>query len=70
MGVSHGFHTNPDAVSHGAVHYMAKLDDDAVRAIRLAYANGEMGKTIAARFGVAQGTISRIATMKGWKHVI
>ncbi len=53
----------------GADHGRAKLDDDAVREIRAAAAQGESRRNIAKRFGVAHPVISRIVWRQTWSHV-
>ena len=50
--------------------YTGKLSDDEVRAIRKRARDGGMSqRTIAAEFGVSQGTVSDIHTRKRWKNV-
>ena len=47
----------------------AKLNRDQVREIREAKRNGEMGKTLSARYGVSQQTISLVCNGTRWGHV-
>lgn len=47
----------------------ARLTEDDVRALRLAYANGETQTSIGRRLGVSQVHISRIISRKSWPHV-
>ena len=47
----------------------AILNRDLVREIRAARRNGEMGKTLAARYGVSQQTISLVCNGTRWGHV-
>ena len=51
----------------GSKHYKAKLDDEAVRAIRAARAAGERLAVIAARYGISDKLVSLIARRKIWK---
>lgn len=57
--------TNPVGVRHG----LARLTDNDVREIRRLQASGEMGKDIAARFGISRGAVSNIVNRKRWTHV-
>lgn len=52
-------------VSNGRTH----LTDDDVAAIRRRFRSGEFQRVIAASFGVAQTTISRIVREEVWNHV-
>jgi hypothetical protein len=54
---------------YGVRHGMAKLNPDAVRAIRAAIAAGEGYTAIARRHGVTDGVIRQIALGRTWKHV-
>lgn len=54
---------------YGASHHNAKLTDAAVEQIRARRAVGQKQAQIAEAFGVAQVTISRIVTGRGWTHV-
>lgn len=47
----------------------SKLNTSDVLAIRLALRNGESQRKLAAKFGVAQITISEINTQKTWSHL-
>jgi hypothetical protein len=55
--------------ARGERHGRAKLDDDAVRAIRVAFAAGEKYIVLARRHGVTSHTNSAIARDRVWKHV-
>jgi hypothetical protein len=55
---------------HGATHHQARLTDDAVRAIRAAYARGGTTQNeLAAQYGVSNGTIWNVVHLRWWKHV-
>lgn len=63
-----------DAMRHGTVprgagHHMAKLTEDAVRAIRTAFANGARKTDLAVEYGVDRMNIHCIVTGHTWKHV-
>jgi hypothetical protein len=54
----------------GAGHHLAKLDDDAVRAIRAMAAEGSCSiREIGRRFGVSHSLVSNILARKRWAHV-
>lgn len=53
----------------GTRHHNAKLDPDAVRAIRVALAAGEAKTVIARRHGVDPATIANIERGRIWAHV-
>lgn len=53
----------------GSRNGVAKLTEADIPEIRRRAAAGETQNSIAARFGVTQMSISRIATGKGWRHV-
>lgn len=53
----------------GSRNNKAKLTDDAVRAIRRAYALGARQVDLAESYGVNQTTVSLIVRRKGWSHV-
>ncbi len=59
----HGTHT------FGETSPYAKLTPPAVRRIRKALKRGETGRSIAARFGVGEATISRVKRKEMWGHV-
>jgi predicted DNA binding protein len=46
--------------ARGSTHHWAKLTDSQVKGIRAALRNGERGVDIAARFGIAQSTVTYI----------
>ncbi len=54
---------------HGEGHYIAKLNDQAVRIIHALIAGGQSNRAIGERFGVSRATISDIRTGKTWKHI-
>lgn len=54
--------------TRGEVNPMAKLTADDVDAIRTARADGVKLKVLAARFGVAESCISRVANGRRWGH--
>jgi hypothetical protein len=54
----------------GAKRKDAKLTDDDIRSIRAAYSGGEGQSSLADRFGVGQGLISRIVNRRRWDHVL
>lgn len=62
--------SKPPKNSHikGVVHVNHKLNDDAVREIRL-LAGKVSQKILAKRFGVVRQTISDVAIGKKWKHI-
>lgn len=53
----------------GSKCYLAKLDEQKVREIKIALANGEVGKKLAEKYGVATTQISSIKNGKTWRHV-
>jgi hypothetical protein len=53
----------------GSKNGRAKVGPEDVRKIRQLYAQGYRQKTIAAKVGVHQTTISRIILRKGWGHI-
>jgi hypothetical protein len=53
-------------LNNGADHYLAKLTEEDVRAIR---ASTESQSTLAAHYGVEQTNISAIKRRKSWKHI-
>ena len=58
-----------DALS-GSRCYLAKLDEQKVREIKLALAGGAVGAELARKYGVANAQISAIKLGKTWRHVI
>ena len=50
--------------------YLAKLDDNKVRDIKIALLNGEVGAELARKYGVANAQISSIKHGKTWRHVV
>lgn len=53
----------------GSNCHLAKLNEDTVREIKIALANGACGADLARKHGVANAQISAIKTGKTWKHV-
>lgn len=54
---------------HGSRHMSAVLTEADIPVIREALNAGEMQSSIAARYGVTQGAISKISVGRSWKHV-
>ena len=52
----------------GTAHYAARLDDDAVRAIR-ANRHGLTRRQLAAHFGVHLRTVEKVCAFETWRHV-
>lgn len=62
--------TTPERRARGDRHGRAKVTEADVRAIRLAYANGEASQSqIGARYGITQAVVGRIINRKSWAHV-
>jgi len=64
-----------DAIRHGTLVRGVKtkhalLNDDAVRDIRLRYADGETSRSIAESYGVAVSTIKGVVSRRKWAHVL
>lgn len=53
----------------GEGHHMAKITEATVREIRARLAAGEVGRALAAEYGLHPVTISNIGCRKSWKHV-
>lgn len=70
-GDDHWTRRRPDLLpdQRGELNRYSKLKDSDVREIRRLRAEGEPLKSLAATFGVAFGTISKIARGDRWKHV-
>lgn len=75
-GARHGSKTKPERVARGERVGTAKINADAVRAIRAEYVRGHAGKrqenslsAIAYRYGIAMQTVSKIINRKSWSHV-
>lgn len=60
---------HPERLVRGVDYWSAKLDEDKVRAIRLAAAAGESGRSLGLRFGVCKATIQRVVNRYSWKQV-
>lgn len=54
---------------HGEDHYFSKLTDKDVRTIRKLRSRGMRRSIVATRFGVCEGTITKITKHRGWKHL-
>lgn len=61
--------TEKGRVPHGVHHYMAKLDANQVRDIRILLTNGQALASIGKQFGVDADTIRNIKDGKTWKRV-
>lgn len=68
-GDDHWQRKHPELVKRGTNHHAAKLDDDKVRAIRKAHAEGRTDLQLAREYGVSEGTIHFIVKGQTWKHV-
>lgn len=68
-GIRHGSHTKPESRPRGTLHARAKLNEDAVRDIRLM--RGVVSQqALADKYGVPQTAISAVHLRKTWDHVI
>lgn len=56
-------------VQHGSRNGSAKLDEQAVAAIRVAHRGGVPAKEIAVQHGVSVRTVEKIASGQAWRHV-
>jgi len=52
--------------TRGGLHPLAKLNDDAVREIRI---SSEKGVVLARKFNVSQAVISRVRNHGQWRHI-
>jgi hypothetical protein len=70
-GDRNGSRSRPERLvaQRGEANGSARLDAEAVRSIRAAYARGEEQKAIAARFRISQGNVSLIVNRRAWAHV-
>jgi hypothetical protein len=60
----------PNCRTRGEHSGMAKLNEEQVRAIRIAYAAGKISQgTLARRYGVDQTLVSLVVKRKCWAHV-
>jgi len=59
----------PGPVARGTANGAAVLTEDDVRRLRELAANGTSQKHIAATYGIAPATVSRIVTRKLWSHL-
>ena len=53
----------------GEAHWRAKLDEAAVKVIRLRASAGEQHRELASVFDVSETTIHKVVLRKSWKHV-
>ncbi len=53
----------------GSEHPSAKLNEQDVEAIKLAFTNGATNVALGALYGVARGTIAKVRQKKTWRHV-
>lgn len=61
---------HPERMCRGVNHVRAKLNDEKVREIRLAYPlSGDSLESIAAQYGVSKKTIFNVIHRRIWKHV-
>ena len=68
-GETHGSALHPEKVPRGSASGMSKLTEDTVREARVRHLNGEATANIARDLGVSRGTVWRVLSGKGWKHV-
>lgn len=68
-GDRNGSRLHPDRRPKGDAHASRKLTSDGVMKIRQARASGVLISDIAALFGIAECTVSAIATGRIWKHL-
>ena len=69
-GERHGLRLHPERVARGSRHHAAKIDETTVREIRRSRDSGDSLLTIAKRFGLHFGTVSKIVHRRLWKHVV
>lgn len=55
--------------NHGRKHHLSLFTDDAVKQIRIDYANGKTQNELAKQHGTCRANISCIVLRKTWKHV-
>jgi hypothetical protein len=68
-GARNGNATHPETRPRGEQHPSAKLTENDVHAIRKLRGAGRTMPSLAAQFGVIEGTIKRIVYRKIWKHI-
>jgi len=68
-GSRHGSQTHPESQLRGTEVAGAKLNDDKVRAIRLAASCGERPIVIARKYGISYRNLRYIILGRTWKHV-
>jgi hypothetical protein len=64
-----GAYTHPERLPRGEAHGQAKLNNDAVREIRAAYAHGATQRQLAEAYDVTQPLIGYIVRREIWKHL-
>lgn len=69
FGDRNGTRTHPEVVKRGGANPNAKLDEDAVRWIRVMYSLGSTQREIAEQFGIAQTVAGDAVTGRQWGHV-
>jgi len=67
-GGDHHARTNPESVPRGEKNGQTKLKNKDIDEIKTLYALGESQRSIARRFSIRQGSVSRIVTGKRWAH--
>lgn len=71
-GDRHWSRTHPEefaAAHRGERNPSARLNEDIVRSIRIAFAGGESQGSIGRRLGIPQPHVSRIVLRRSWPHV-
>jgi len=61
--------SNKGRVAKGEKHGMAKLTEEDVKQIRIDYANGITGVSLAEKYSVSKSLISFVILRKRWQHV-
>lgn len=69
-GAAHASKTRPETVLRGERHGRAKIRESDVVEIRELIASGVSQRVVAARFGLTQAVISKIALRQTWAHII
>jgi len=64
--IRHGTHVD----NRGERHGMTSLKNEDIRLIRSLKAHGILQRTIAARLGIGEATVSRIVNRRGWTHIV
>lgn len=66
IGERHWSKLKPECRARGTGHGLAKLNPDAVRAIR---SSGKSQRALATEYGVTQGAIQMVLCRKTWTHI-